>query len=157
MKRRTFTATAAAPLLAPAVASAQTAPTKMLVLTGITLAFWMPSMLRGAGVKDTVQIGWMVATPYVLATIGMLLLGRTSDASGERRWHTALPGIMAAAGLAVMPWTLHDPGLLLAASTVAIAGNVAERLDLRESLTLSTIGCIVFIVGWLLQQSARPK
>jgi hypothetical protein len=40
---------------------------------------------------------------------------------------------------------------------VAVAGNVAERLDLRESLTLSTVGCIVFIVGWLLQQSARPR
>jgi hypothetical protein len=40
---------------------------------------------------------------------------------------------------------------------VAVAGNVAERLDLRESLTLSTIGCCVFIVGWLMQQSARPR
>lgn len=93
-------------------------------LTGITLAFWMPSMLRTAGVKSTLDIGWMVATPYVLATVGMLVLGRTSDASGERRWHSALPGFAAAAGLAVMPWTLHDPTLLLVASTVAISSNV---------------------------------
>lgn len=93
-------------------------------LCGITLAFWMPSMLRNAGVKNTVEIGWMVATPYVLATIGMLVLGRTSDASGERRWHSALPGFAAAAGVAVMPWTLHDPTLLLVASTIAIGGNV---------------------------------
>jgi hypothetical protein len=40
---------------------------------------------------------------------------------------------------------------------VAVAGNVAERLDLRESLTLSGIGCAVFVAGWLLQQSARPR
>jgi hypothetical protein len=40
---------------------------------------------------------------------------------------------------------------------VAIAGNVADRLDLRESLMLSTVGCVVFMVGWLLQQSARPR
>lgn len=93
-------------------------------LAGITLAFWMPSLLRTAGVKDTVQIGWMISAPYVLATIGMLLLGRTSDASGERRWHSALPGFVSAAGLAVMPWTLKDPALLLMASTVAICGNV---------------------------------
>ncbi|SEB06344.1 MFS transporter [Variovorax sp. YR216] len=93
-------------------------------LAGITLAFWMPSLLRTAGEKDTVQIGWMISAPYVLATIGMLLLGRTSDASGERRWHSALPGFVSAAGLAVMPWTLNDPMLLLVASTVAICGNV---------------------------------
>ncbi|TPQ42964.1 MFS transporter [Cupriavidus pinatubonensis] len=93
-------------------------------LCGITLAFWMPSMLRNAGVKSTVEIGWMVAIPYVLAVIGMLVLGRTSDASGERRWHSALPGFAAAAGLAVMPWTLDNSTLLLIASTVAISFNV---------------------------------
>jgi hypothetical protein len=38
---------------------------------------------------------------------------------------------------------------------VAIAGNVAERLDLRESLMLSGVGVGVFIVGWLLQQKSR--
>ncbi|CAG2155174.1 Putative metabolite transport protein NicT [Cupriavidus yeoncheonensis] len=96
-------------------------------LCGITLAFWMPSMLRNAGVKSTVEIGWMVAIPYVLAVIGMLVLGRTSDASGERRWHSALPGFAAAAGLAVMPWTLDNPTLLLAASTVAISCNVVAN------------------------------
>jgi hypothetical protein len=40
---------------------------------------------------------------------------------------------------------------------VAISGNVAERLDLRESLTWSTIGILVFSAGWLLQQATRPR
>ena len=40
---------------------------------------------------------------------------------------------------------------------VAISGNVAEKLDLRESLTWSTIGILVFSAGWLLQQATRPK
>jgi hypothetical protein len=42
---------------------------------------------------------------------------------------------------------------------VAIAGNLApERtLDLRESLTLSALGVIVFGVGYFLQQTGRPK
>jgi hypothetical protein len=39
---------------------------------------------------------------------------------------------------------------------IAIAGEVAERLSLKESLTLSTVGIAVFTVGWLLQQSKRP-
>ena len=42
---------------------------------------------------------------------------------------------------------------------VAIAGNVADPagLDLRRSLTLSTVGVLVFGLGWLLQQATRPR
>jgi hypothetical protein len=45
---------------------------------------------------------------------------------------------------------------------IAISGNLAERnqepvLDLKQSLVLSTIGCFVFLCGWLLQQASRPK
>jgi hypothetical protein len=42
---------------------------------------------------------------------------------------------------------------------VAIAGNVADpgRMDLRQSLGLSAVGVLVFVVGWLLQQAARPR
>lgn len=42
---------------------------------------------------------------------------------------------------------------------VAVAGNVVpgEPLDLRQSLTLSGIGVIVFVLGWLIQQMGRPR
>jgi len=40
---------------------------------------------------------------------------------------------------------------------VAIAGNVAERIDLKESLTISGVGVGVFFVGWLLQQGGKPR
>lgn len=40
---------------------------------------------------------------------------------------------------------------------VAVAGDVAGRLDLRQSLTLSALGCGVFVLGWLLQQNGRPS
>jgi hypothetical protein len=40
---------------------------------------------------------------------------------------------------------------------VAIAGNLADKLDLKASLGLSGIGVIVFFAGWLLQQMTRPQ
>jgi hypothetical protein len=40
---------------------------------------------------------------------------------------------------------------------VAIAGEVLQRLDLKQSLTLSGLGILLFSAGWLLQQSARPR
>jgi hypothetical protein len=39
---------------------------------------------------------------------------------------------------------------------IAISGNVAEKLLLRQSLTLAMIGVLVFIIGWALQQFVRP-
>jgi hypothetical protein len=42
---------------------------------------------------------------------------------------------------------------------VAVAGNIAPGppLDLRQSLMLSAAGVGVFLVGYLLQQAARPR
>lgn len=96
-------------------------------LAGVTLMFWMPSMLRDAGVKNTMHIGWMVAAPFAVAVVGMLLLGRTSDRLRERRWHTVIPGLLSAAGVAAMPWAAGDVTSLVLISVVAVAGNVVAN------------------------------
>jgi hypothetical protein len=48
-------------------------------------------------------------------------------------------------------------GLLLL--PVAIAGNVAreDQINLKVSLTISAVGVLIFVLGWLLQQSGRPR
>ena len=38
---------------------------------------------------------------------------------------------------------------------VAIAGDMAEKMTLNESLTLSAVGIGVFILGWLIQGGSR--
>jgi hypothetical protein len=40
---------------------------------------------------------------------------------------------------------------------LAIAGEVAEKIDLKESLGLSAIGILLFFLGWLLQQASRRR
>jgi hypothetical protein len=42
---------------------------------------------------------------------------------------------------------------------VAIAGNLSPQnpLSLKASLTLSSIGIGVFVLGWLLQQTVGPR
>ena len=37
------------------------------------------------------QIGLVNSVPYVTAAILMILWGRHSDKTAERRWHTAIP------------------------------------------------------------------
>ena len=38
---------------------------------------------------------------------------------------------------------------------IAVAGNVLEKLSLKESLQMSGFGITVFTAGWLLQQAGR--
>ena len=40
---------------------------------------------------------------------------------------------------------------------IGIAGNVADKIDLRASLSIAATGVAVFIIGWCLQQFGQPK
>ena len=40
---------------------------------------------------------------------------------------------------------------------VAIAGQAAEALTLAQMLTWASVGVVVFMLGWWLQQSARGE
>jgi hypothetical protein len=40
---------------------------------------------------------------------------------------------------------------------VAMAGDLAEKIELKQSLAMSLVGVAIFFTGWLLQQSARPR
>jgi len=39
---------------------------------------------------------------------------------------------------------------------VAIAGELNQKLDLRQSLALSAVGVLIFFGGWILQQGRKP-
>jgi hypothetical protein len=40
---------------------------------------------------------------------------------------------------------------------VAVSGEVAGNLTLKQELILSGIGIAVFCAGWLVQQTGRPQ
>ncbi|MBZ6392878.1 MFS transporter (plasmid) [Pantoea dispersa] len=65
---------------------------------GSTLSVWSPQLLKSFGL-DNFTTGLMNAIPYGLASILMIVWGRSSDRSGERRWHTALTLFLIAGGL----------------------------------------------------------
>lgn len=39
----------------------------------------------------------------------------------------------------------------------AISGNVAEKLDLKQSLIMSGVGMVIFLIGWMIQQGAKAS
>jgi ACS family tartrate transporter-like MFS transporter len=51
------------------------------------------------------MVGIVVAIPYLATAIAMVLVGRHSDRSRERRWHTALPAFLGATALVVAAYS----------------------------------------------------
>ena len=65
---------------------------------GTSLSIWQPQLLKTFGLT-TLQTGFVNSIPYGLATIAMILWGRHSDRTQERRWHTAMALLLIAGGL----------------------------------------------------------
>jgi MFS family permease len=77
------------------------------------------------------RIGLLTAGPSIIAMAGMVLVGRHSDRTGERRWHIACSAFTATLGWSMMAmiacgWTvipgIDSRSLFVAAVAVALAG-----------------------------------
>ncbi len=64
----------------------------------------------------------IASIPYLFALPVMLLIGWHSDHAGERRWHAAIPRIVAGAALAVCVFTSEHVWISVAALSIAAAG-----------------------------------
>lgn len=107
---------------------------KVLLLSGIYffftmglygVSFWLPSLVKASGVKDPLDIGLLSSIPYAAAVVGMILISRNSDATGERRWHLSLAGVLGAIGLCASVFFAHDTTLAMVALTIGTIGVMA--------------------------------
>jgi D-galactonate transporter len=88
---------------------------------GIT--FWLPQIIKDTITSNPQTIGWISVIPWTASVVAMNVWGRHSDATGERRWHMALPGIIGAAALAAsaipgIPGWVGIAALVVAASAL---------------------------------------
>jgi D-galactonate transporter len=90
-----------------------------------TMVFWIPTLIKSWGVADLMQIGLYSALPSLIGVFGMILIGRSSDKHGERRWHFAACVAIAAIGLGLTTLTQGSLGASLAALSLAVIGIAA--------------------------------
>ncbi|HEX8541764.1 MAG TPA: MFS transporter [Pseudomonas sp.] len=62
------------------------------------LNFWAPQLIRSAGTESPVVIGLLTAIPYIFGAISMVVVGRLSDSSGERRKYVCGLVVLGAVG-----------------------------------------------------------
>jgi MFS transporter, ACS family, tartrate transporter len=65
------------------------------------MSFWLPQIVKSASGASDFQVGVLSAIPYAVAAVGMVVIGRHSDETGERRWHIALSAAVGGAALAL--------------------------------------------------------
>jgi MFS transporter, ACS family, tartrate transporter len=63
----------------------------MIVTGGYGLIFWLPTFVKQASGASNLQVTLLTAATYMVGFVGMILTGWSSDRTGERRWHTAVP------------------------------------------------------------------
>ena len=86
------------------------------------LGFWLPQVIQDTLTKNALVIGWLSVIPWATAAISMLIVGRHSDHTGERRMHIAVTGIIGAAAFVASAIPGISGAMGLAALTVATAG-----------------------------------
>jgi ACS family tartrate transporter-like MFS transporter len=85
---------------------------------GLTL--WTPQIIKAYGLSD-LATGLLNSIPYGIASVAMVLWGRHSDSSRERRWHLSISFVILAIGL-IGGTMLSGLVLLVSALTVAAMG-----------------------------------
>jgi len=96
-----------------------------VVLGQYGLTFWLPTIVRRAGVADPLWVGIFTAIPYLCAIIALPPIGASADKRRERRLHLAIPMLVSAAGFATLPM-LGSVGASIVCVSVAAAGILAS-------------------------------
>ncbi len=89
------------------------------------ISFWLPQMIKSTGVQNAFYIGLLTAIPNAVAIIGMLWIGRSSDKTLERRWHTLICAIVAGLGLGFSAAFGSTTMIAVVAVTVGLVGIMA--------------------------------
>ena len=81
---------------------------------------WLPQIVQGMGFSIRAT-GFVVALPFAAVIVAMVLCGRSSDRSGERVWHVALPLLIAASAFFIAGLAPSDLIVLAALAIVVVS------------------------------------
>jgi ACS family tartrate transporter-like MFS transporter len=90
------------------------------------LQFWIPQIVKGLSGYSNLVTSMVAALPYAAAAVGMIMIARSSDRTGERLLHVAIPSAIAGVAFIVgAQFTLLLPAMI--ALTIASVGDLGTR------------------------------
>lgn len=96
----------------------------MNLVAAYNLSFFLPQIVQSMGNSD-VTTGLLSSVPYFIAPFGLLVVGWSSDRSGERKWHCVASSLAATAGLLLAGTS--EGWIALAGFALATAGIFGAR------------------------------
>jgi len=115
------------------------------------MGFWLPQIVRNAGGGTDLSTGFLTSIPYGVAAVGMVIIGRHSDRTGERRWHIALSAVGGGAAFALTA-LVHGVMPSIALLSLAMLG-LASMLGPFWAFATSFLGGIGAAAGIALVNS----
>jgi MFS transporter, ACS family, tartrate transporter len=89
-----------------------------MVVNVYGISFWVGEIVDKVGGLSDVGKGFVTAIPYTVAIVGLVLISRHSDRTGERKFHVAIPLALGAIAFAVS--TIVSPVAAIAALAVGL-------------------------------------
>jgi MFS family permease len=92
----------------------------LIQIASYGLNFWAPDIIKTTGGGSAATIGFLTAVPYLCGAVSMLVVGRLSDASGERPKFVAALVLAAACGFVATG--IFDKNVVLLVGSLAVLG-----------------------------------
>ncbi|MGA2880303.1 MAG: MFS transporter [Bryobacteraceae bacterium] len=102
-------------------------------------SFWLPKMIQKLSGFGSFEVAMIATLPFLASWPMTLLLGWSSDRTGERRWHTAATYVVLAAGLGGSIWAGDHIVLGVVMFSLAAIG-ISARLPAFWALPASLLG-----------------
>jgi ACS family tartrate transporter-like MFS transporter len=93
-----------------------------IVFASYGLNYWLAQLVKSSGDYTDQQAILLSGVPYAVAGVAMLITGWNSDRLGERRWHIAVPMLVAAIGFLTAVCAAGAPLLVLVGLSLGAAG-----------------------------------
>lgn len=89
--------------------------------------FWMPTIISEMGIRpgEYLKVGLISIIPWGIGGFAMVAIATRSDRTKERRWHTAISILVAAAGLVMLGITPANSPLAIVVLSVLTAGSLS--------------------------------
>jgi MFS family permease len=91
-----------------------------------SLSLWMPQLVKSFGLTN-LETGLVNAIPFGLAAVWMILWGRSSDRTGERVWHNALPLAWMVLAMVATFYAISQLWVMIPLLTLIAAGTYASK------------------------------
>lgn len=93
-----------------------------IVIAFYGISFWLPQIMQTTSAHSSSTIVLLSAIPYMAATVGLVVIGASSDRSGERRWHVAMSCLVGAGGFLLTAWLPGNLSTALVTLSIAAFG-----------------------------------